>query len=430
MLMRSHAMLATLAIAAGWWQSARVPAMQQPIAQPSAVPATTDTGMTWLPTPHGPHRVGTSSFVIRRTTSAIPDQRRQMVITVWYPSGDTGAFRRAPYLREETALRAMAATGSEQATRALTLRDVETHAFLDAPVLRRTARLPVVVFSHGYLAMPSDYTALMEELASQGFAVFSIAHTGETTAVTLPPNHTELATGNDGELTDPAASVLREWFDEDAVASSVTGATTRANGERALRGYLERVPQSVTAIDRWVQDTRDLVDALTSPVPGSPTARFGAVLDLTRIAAVGHSMGGVSSVAFCARDVRCKAAVNLDGSPQYGDMLDHPSPRPTLMVYSAREGRAGMNDPIYVKGAEYWRADLAGSLHLNFGDFQFVTGDARMDASLGPIAAQRAHDVTASLLTEFLRFTLQRTTSPLLTGERMLPDLPVRRIAR
>ena len=433
--MRSAAALAALVIGAGWWHGAtdataleRVGRERDTVVRATRPPR--DTGGATLPAPRGPHRVGTMSFVIRRTASTVLQHRRPMVVTVWYPTADSASFRRAPYLREEGAIRALASTDNAQATRLLALRDVATHAWLDAPVLRRAGRLPVVLFSHGYLAMPGDYTALMEELASQGFAVFSMAHTGETMAVTLPPNQVALAAFPDGELTDPAASVLREWFDEDEVSAAVSGAASRGEAERLLRRYLERIPQSTTALDRWVQDTRDLLDALQKPVLGSPAARFGAMLDLTRVAAAGHAMGGVSSIAFCARDPRCTAAINLDGSPQYGDLIDHPSPSPVLMVYSARAGRAGVSDAIYARGREYWRADLAGSLHANFGDWQFLATDSTTASALGPIPAQRAHDAVAVLLNEFLRAKLLRTHSPLFAGQRSVPDLTLRRIVR
>ncbi len=67
-----------------------------------------------------------------------------------------------------------------------------------------------------------------------------------------------------------------------------------------------------------------------TPQSGSPFAQH---LDLAHVAAVGHSMGGLASAANCARDARCRAAINIDGSPQYGDLIDHPSRRSLLMVY-------------------------------------------------------------------------------------------------
>ena len=49
----------------------------------------------------------------------------------------------------------------------------------------RADRFPVLVFSHGYTGVPSSYTALLEDLASHGYAVLSVVHPYEATAATL-----------------------------------------------------------------------------------------------------------------------------------------------------------------------------------------------------------------------------------------------------
>ena len=67
-------------------------------------------------------------------------------------------------------------------------------------------------------------------------------------------------------------------------------------------------------------------------------ARIAAKLDLTRLGVAGHSMGGVAGAQFCVEDRRCKAALNLDGIPQYGPMIDTTMPAPFLMVYSGTPG--------------------------------------------------------------------------------------------
>jgi hypothetical protein len=138
-------------------------------------------------------------------------------------------------------------------------------------------------------------------------------------------------------------------------------------------------------------------------------------------------MGGVASAAFCAKDARCRAAINLDGSPQYGDLIDHASSRPFLMVYSARPGRVGYSDNIYNKGAQCWRAVLAGSLHLNFGDWQFWQGPARMTRALGEIAPARSSEIVRHLVREFFDVHLSARQATLLARS-PYPELDLRRV--
>ena len=376
-----------------------------------------------LPNPSGPFAIGTTSFVVqRKAPEAAP-----LVVVAWYPASDSTGLTRSPYLREEAALRQMAAFGRNPAGSMLQHSGVVTHSWLDASVRRSPRRLPVLIFSHGYLGMPSDYTALMEDLASHGFAVFSIAHTGESMAVSLPDGRTELLFTRENQLVPLARGVLGEWTAEDSISAVVISTTVPGRAEETLRWYLARIPNSTAALDRWVEDTRLVVDELARLVR-RPGARFAGRLHLTRLGAFGHSMGGVASAAFCARDRRCDAAINLDGSPQYGDLIDQPSRRPFLMVYSSRVFRIGVSDPIYRRGRVYWRAILEKSLHLNFGDWQYWQPPARMNGALGVIDGVKSGEIVSRLVRDFFSAYLDGTRPALFRGEKVFDELTVRRL--
>jgi predicted dienelactone hydrolase len=375
-----------------------------------------------LPLPSGPSLVGTTSFAVPRANATKP-----LIVTAWYPAGDSVPGSRARYLRDEVALRQMAALGRNPAANVLQFADVRTNAWLAAPLARSPNTFPVLLFSHGYLGLTSDYTFLMEDLASHGYIVFSIAHTGESMAVALPDGGAEVLMTAENRLSPLVQGVIGEWGAEDSIATAVTSATDASAALASLRWYLARVPNSSAAVARWASHMRTVFDTLVmlaTPQSGSP---FSGRLDLTRVGVFGHSMGGVASAAFCAKDARCRAAINLDGSPQYGDLIDQPSPRPFLMLYSARSGRIGFSDPIYEKGAQYWRAVLAGSLHLNFGDWQFWQGPARMTRALGEISPARSSEVVRHLVREF--FDAQLSAKPAALLQRSVyPELALRRV--
>lgn len=384
-----------------------------------------------LPAPTGPRPVGTSIFHVGDASRGMgPDaDERPRILTVhaWYPAAGRGGAP-APYLREPDAARAFREANPGLAERLL-LEGVATHAALDAPVARVQGGLPVLVFSHGYLAMPGDYTALMEDLASHGYAVFSIVHPYETTATALGEGRVATMLGEQG-LNPLAADVLAEWGDEDSVAAAATSAPDRASAEAILREYLGRIPKSTGAIERWTEDTRVVVDRLHVLAALGSGDPFAGRLALARLGALGHSMGGITSAAFCARDRRCRAAINLDGLPQYGDLIDRPGTRPFLMVYAARPGRVGASDAIYAKGDSAWRADIADALHLNFGDFQYRTGAARLGNALGEITAERSTAIVHRLVLEWFGHWLLGRRSVLLGGESLFPELRVTPIAR
>ena len=48
------------------------------------------------------------------------------------------------------------------------------------------ANRPVVIYSHGYTSFPGQNTALLEELASHGYIVYSVQHTYDSSPVAFP----------------------------------------------------------------------------------------------------------------------------------------------------------------------------------------------------------------------------------------------------
>src|SRR6185369_11971610 len=154
--------------------------------------------------------------------------------------------------------------------------------------------------------------------------------------------------------------------------AAVTRAADEDEQRRLLRGYLAGLRNTDVALRRWVDDTKLVLDRLPALPRETAAGRLAASLDLTRLGAFGHSMGGVTSAQFCVDDRRCRAGLNLDGIPQYGTMIDSSMPRPFLMVYSERPGRAGASDPIYRRAAHpYYRVDVHGTRHLDFSDMVF-----------------------------------------------------------
>ncbi len=56
----------------------------------------------------------------------------------------------------------------------------------NAPLTDAAANRPVVIYSHGYTSFLGQNTALMEELASHGYIVYSAQHTYDSSPVVFP----------------------------------------------------------------------------------------------------------------------------------------------------------------------------------------------------------------------------------------------------
>src|SRR5581483_2923627 len=141
-----------------------------------------------LPRPSGPFGVGRTRFDWtdpNRQDRFHPSLKRRLVVWVWYPAHATGLNSPAAYVPGkwgESAARWSAITirlhMSPNALRAFTtsapvspasIQHIRVHAVEDAPIADDRKNFPVLIFSPGLGQMPTDYTGLIEDLASHGY---------------------------------------------------------------------------------------------------------------------------------------------------------------------------------------------------------------------------------------------------------------------
>jgi dienelactone hydrolase len=197
---------------------------------------------------------------------------RQIGVWIWYPTAKGSAAATAPYLPKAWADAANNVNGPA----GVLFQDnnaVRTNSIASAPLQGKSP--PVVVLMPGLGNSIAEYSELAEDLASHGYAVVGINPTGSSSVVGFPDGHLVYGT--------PEGSIMETnvdaWY---ASASRVVGV--------------------------WVDDASFVVSALAKNPPA-----VGA-LDFSRVAYVGHSLGGNASFEACARDTRCVAAVSLDGT--------------------------------------------------------------------------------------------------------------------
>ncbi len=384
-----------------------------------------------LPAPTGPFKIGTTRWTVtdaaRPETFAAPGVHRQVEVLAWYPAAAAASDRGepAPYLRE-----GIAELPPGLRTPLASLAGVRTHAILDALPVESPEKLPVLVFSHGFGGIPSSYTALLEDLASHGYAVLSVVHPYEATAATLADGQVISLFDAAGKPGPAFGKVIAEWEREDETMAAVTKEASEEGQRRLLRGYLAGLHATNATLERWVADTKLVLDRLSDLPRAGAAGRLASRLDLSRLGAFGHSMGGVTAGQFCLEDRRCRAGLNLDGIPQYGTMIDQRLSVPFLMVYSARPGRTGASDSIYRRAAtRYDRVDVQNTLHLDFSDMILWGGPLRQGA-LGTIAPARAVEITRAIVLQYFDQELLGKPSPLLSGKEKLPEVTVRSFPR
>lgn len=378
-----------------------------------------------LPAPTGKMPIGTTSWVVTdasREETFAPGHKRDIEVIAWYPSaGATGAT--APYVRDGMEEILSFARLAKLGDALNGLAAVRTHAVLDAEPAKSPARFPVILFQHGYTGLPSSHTALAEDLASHGWVVLNLIHPYEATGARLADGTLVTFTDEKSAMRAGIMEVLNEWGPEGPTMDKVTAAATDAEKEQLMRGYLSTLKHTTQVVTRWTLDARYALDHL--PKTGA-AGRIARRLDLQRLGAAGHSMGGVASAQFCLDDRRCKAGLNLDGIPQYGPMIDSKMAVPFMMVYSGRVGRAGASDIIYQRAAsKYYRVDVKDTMHLDFSDMNFWGGPLRQRGAYGKINPARAAEITRLVVREFFAQEILKQPSAFLAGKRPIPDVTV-----
>ncbi|WP_116206138.1 alpha/beta hydrolase family protein [Amycolatopsis circi] len=219
-----------------------------------------------LPRPGGISPVGTASFHFTDTSRAdpwVPSQRREMMVTLWYPAQYPG-WRATQYLTQRESELMVEETGDKSLPKDL-LTKVRIHSTVDA--LPQYRRMPLVVLSPGFTLPRATLSSLAEELASRGYVVAGIGHNYEAIATTFPDGHT----------TQCVACGIKDWKKL---------VTTRA------------------------QDVSFVLDRFVGP---HPAWGGGQLIDARRIAMIGHSIGGASTAPAMLADRRIRAGAMLDG---------------------------------------------------------------------------------------------------------------------
>jgi dienelactone hydrolase len=366
------------------------------------------------PVPTGPHAVG------RRLATWIDHDRRdptdgarprELAVWIWYPAavpmlaGDAAPEPSLPGSWGERRLETLEARLGANVAEAL--RELRVNARTDAPVVPGTSRMPVILFTPGLGWLPTDYSVLVEDLASHGYVVVGLA----------APGFAEVVRMSDGrEVRRTLGMGAAIGADQTHLFDDALFALRRIRGlDDDATGFLR---------DR---------------------------LDRDRIGTLGHSIGGITSVVAAARNSSVRAAINIDGDPM-AEAVDARPHQPLLLISSEsptieeapgrssaeqmalmqqgleRSEKRRTNDWIRMSAdaARSYRIRLTGSRHLNFTDAALassvlVTPQERW-MKMGPIAGDRGLTVTAALVRSFFALTLLGTGDDALLRA---PDLQV-----
>ncbi|MFP6621899.1 MAG: hypothetical protein VCC20_00350 [Myxococcota bacterium] len=383
-----------------------------------------------LPEPTGPHRVGVTRLYVadrerEETFTLDPNDHRELMVRVWYPAEPESGAEPVAYwedveqigplmarmLRERFGLAVRDSLADHYA-------DIPTHSYLDARPIASPGRLPVLVYSHGYgLAGPNSNTALMEELASRGYWVASIAHTFQTPGVVFDDGR--ILGWSPEAVREPTAADAENW---ETFFVAHTKAQSPSERDELVRAFLAAQTEMNRSMHVWNADTRTVVDEIERIASGERPTPFAGRLDLDRLGVLGMSFGGATAGTFCVEDPRCKAGLNLDGF-HFGEGMAEAVVSVPFMIMSSQQEGIPFNDFFFRHAAgPIHHAMIDGAFHGNFTDTSISSINLRWFGMLGEIDGHRMLEILNVYVPEFFDHYLLGEPAPLLEANSL--DFP------
>ena len=341
----------------------------------AAEPEVTASGIIY-PRPTGDHLVGTRHFEIVDRHYPVDRETdmdgRRLEVRVWYPAAEKHGERRPYYQgQEKEALPGSLVNAFAEYMPAIStlynLEEITTHSYEDAPVAADIGTLPVLVYSHGAIGFTTMNTAIMEELASHGYVVFSVGSPGGASGV-LYPNGDSVSVDPDFieavffEPPEPTDASIEDFYQ---YRSSVLDTA-------ALEAYQPR----------WRDDLLALVDSLENGTHPPTIDDIAQRIDLDQLAYWGLSYGASAAISAAHSDPRAKAAVNLDGTHRSSDLLGVDIRIP-LLILTTEVDENYSNDFFFEQletmgdREDILRVGLPGVAHAELMDNMFLPQEVR-----------------------------------------------------
>lgn len=259
-----------------------------------------------LPVPTGPFAVGRTIYDWTDSAESDPGTKRELLVWIWYP-----AAAGEPDGVVDDYVPVTVATAVEHIQTGIfglltkDLLKVHGHSLRNAEILPRQQSYPVLIIRSGASSEVWNYSALAEDLASNGYIVVGLDAPYRTGVVVFPDGRVIRRTPeNNPELCEERIGQERE-------------------------NCANRI------LTAWTADIAFALDRLAQLNIRDPAGKFTGRLEMARVGIFGHSFGGAQAAQFCSEDSRCKAGVDVDGAV-HGSVIQKGIHTPFMFLLSGQ----------------------------------------------------------------------------------------------
>ena len=290
-----------------------------------------------FPKPNGPYQVGTTNyFWIDENRGEIftkdTTDRRHILVQVWYPAQMLNNDIYSNYILNPDEF-------GKPTPLIKLMMSVKTNSILNTAIVSEKNQFPVVLFSHGMGMSRFSCTFLMENLASNGYVVFSIGHSFFDGTVEYP----------DGYKPE------QDFFPENEISN------LKSESNKGSIHY---------TLEALKKDTEFVLTQITK-LNESPSDIFHNRLDLVKIGISGWSIGGINAAQLCKDDNRFTAGINFDGLVG-GDVVEDGIDKAFMIMKNGSTMPENMlvyeNSFLKNSSNDIYRITISGTVHTNFSD--------------------------------------------------------------
>ena len=326
-----------------------------------------------MPAPTGEYAVGTFTYTVENDREEVlnPGTMRSVAARVYYPvlKEDVKGLPKA------TALTGNMIKGFRSSFKVVPV--VGKHpeinlseCYADAPEIPGK-KFPLIMFNHGYNSYREGNSFLCIDLASHGYVVISVAHSMEGLCTELDDGTVLFFDKSlSGKMYKPMLRGLLAMYRLMKAGGSNEELAQRFDEaqNKYCRFMMGRLPE-------WIKDNEAALEYAKK--------NLADLIDFTKGAGVsGHSMGGNTAYALCARNDDFVCGINLDGA-LFGDYTNDIQKKPFLQI-SCRDNE-NVAARVYVRHTKpVYKVLFRDMRHMGFADAKVLTPMKSVVGKLDP----------------------------------------------
>ncbi|MBP5452580.1 MAG: hypothetical protein J6Y16_10130 [Treponema sp.] len=235
-------------------------------------------------------------------------------------------------------------------------------------------KFPLVIFNHGYNSYREGNSFLCIELASQGYVVISVAHSLEGLCTEFDDGSVVFSDKKNTKLYEPLLGGLLAMFK--IIKSKGSDEELARKFDDAKNKYCKYM---MNRLPEWIKDNEAALEYAKK--------NLSDLIDFEKgVGVSGHSFGGNTAYALCARNKDFVCGINIDGG-LFGDYTNDIQTKPFMQI--SCEADVNIATRVYLRHTRpAYKVLFRGMKHIGFADCKH---QIPMKSTVGKLDADVMH---------------------------------------